>query len=114
MYNSPIDIIYGQMQTQMEGDILKAVQQVDIHVDKEELIRVLQYDREQYDRGFADGYQKARDELVHGRWIEHEWAEEENGLLVSNFECSACHNWERKESDYCPNCGAKMDGDGDG
>lgn len=45
-----------------------------------------------------------------GRWIEHEWAEEENGLLVSNFECSKCHIWESKTSDYCPNCGAKMEG----
>lgn len=49
-------------------------------------------------------------EVVHGEWIEHEWAEEENGLLISNFECSACHNWEQKRSDYCPNCGAKMGG----
>ena len=52
-------------------------------------------------------------EVVHGEWIEHEWAEEENGLIISNFECSACHNWKRKRSDYCPNCGAKMDGKGD-
>ena len=64
MYNSPIEIIYGQMKTQIEGDILKAVQECDIHVDKEELIRALQYDRDQYDRGFADGYQNAKDELV--------------------------------------------------
>ena len=47
----------------------------------------------------------------HGWWIEHEWAEEENGLLISNFECSACHGWVRNESDYCPNCGARMDGE---
>ena len=51
-------------------------------------------------------------EVVHGYWIEHEYAEEENGLLVSNYECSACHSWERDEGYYCPNCGAKMDGDG--
>jgi hypothetical protein len=47
-------------------------------------------------------------ELKRGRWIEHEWAEEENGLLISNFECSMCHIWERKKSDFCPNCGADM------
>ena len=50
-------------------------------------------------------------EVVHGRWIEHEGAEEENGLLISNYECSACHSWERNESYCCPNCGAKMDGE---
>ena len=50
-------------------------------------------------------------EVVHGWWIEHKWAEEENGLLISNFECSTCHEWERKKSDYCPNCGADMRGE---
>ena len=53
-------------------------------------------------------------EVVHAYWIKHEYAEEENGLLVPNYECSACHSWERYESYYCPNCGAKMDGDGNG
>ena len=56
-------------------------------------------------------------EVVHGRWIEHKHAEEEDGLLVSNYECTVCHSWERDEGYYCPNCGAKMDGkreDGDG
>lgn len=50
-------------------------------------------------------------EVKHGHWIEHEWAEESEGLLISNFECSQCHDWERKTSDYCPNCGSKMDGE---
>lgn len=45
----------------------------------------------------------------HGKWIEHEWAEESEGLIIPNYECSECHMWERKESDYCPCCGAKMD-----
>ena len=64
MYESPIKIIYGQMQTQLEGDILKAVMRTDIQVDKEELRRALQYDRDQYERGFADGYMNAQQELV--------------------------------------------------
>lgn len=45
----------------------------------------------------------------HGKWIEHEWAEESEGLLIPNYECSECHTWERNESDYCPKCGARMD-----
>ena len=64
MYKSPIDIVYGQMQTQMEGDILRAVQSYGINVDKEELIRAMQYDRDQYDKGYADGKRDAMDELV--------------------------------------------------
>lgn len=41
-------------------------------------------------------------------WIEHKRAEEDNWLLVSNYECSNCHEWKREHSDYCPNCGCKM------
>lgn len=58
MYKSPIDIIYGQMETQMEGDILRAVQKYGINVDKEELLRALQYDRDQYNKGYADATPK--------------------------------------------------------
>lgn len=62
MYESPIDIIYGEIQTQIENDVLKAVQRVGVNVDKEELLKALQYDREQYSKGYADG-------LNANRWI---------------------------------------------
>lgn len=55
MYESPIEIIYGQLQTQLDGDIFRAVQKADILVNKEELTKALQYDRDQYDKGYADG-----------------------------------------------------------
>lgn len=55
MYESPIEIIQTQMQMQMDGEILKAVQGVGINVDKEELIKALAYDREQYSKGYKDG-----------------------------------------------------------
>lgn len=54
MYKSPIDIIYGQLETHIEGDAMRAIQQVGVNVDKEELLRALQYDRGQYDKGYAD------------------------------------------------------------
>lgn len=43
-----------------------------------------------------------------GYWIEHEWAEEVDGVLVSNYECSSCHSWKREASDFCPHCGVRM------
>ena len=59
MYKSPIDVIIGEMQTQLvqdhEKQILRAVQSVDVHVDKDELVKALQYDRDQFDRGYKDG-----------------------------------------------------------
>ena len=45
---------------------------------------------------------------LQGEWIEHEWAEEVEGLLISNYECSECHSWERSISNFCPHCGARM------
>lgn len=48
---------------------------------------------------------------VHGEWIEHKWAEECDGLLISNYECTNCHSWERNNTDFCPNCGAIMKGE---
>ena len=66
MYESPVNVIYGEMQTQIEGDIFKAIQNVGIDVNKEELIKAMQYDREQYSKGYSDGYAKGIDDLVNG------------------------------------------------
>ena len=43
-------------------------------------------------------------------WIEHPWAEESYGYLISNYECTHCHMWKRDMSNYCPECGYKMKG----
>lgn len=47
--------------------------------------------------------------VVHAHWIEHKWAEELEGLLISNYECSHCHMWLRDDRQWCGECGAKMD-----
>ena len=54
--------------------------------------------------------------VVHGRWIS--WEKAENFIpSPDRHECSVCHdaaqvlvNGFELLSDYCPNCGAKMDG----
>ena len=55
MYKSPIELIYRGMEYELEKGILKAVLKQDINVDKEELLRALQYDRGQYEKGYVDG-----------------------------------------------------------
>ena len=45
--------------------------------------------------------------VVHGRWIIHT---DELGLTC---ECSVCHIETMCDRNYCPNCGAKMDGGAD-
>jgi len=53
-YQNPIEVFQTQMQSQIEGEIYKAVMKVGINVNKEELLKVLQYDRDQYQKGYAD------------------------------------------------------------
>lgn len=53
-YQSPIEIIQTQLQNQIEEEIYKAVVNVGVSVDKEELIKALRYDRNQYQKGYAD------------------------------------------------------------
>lgn len=50
-------------------------------------------------------------EVKHGEWVEHT----EIGTMNNRLKCSVC-NWEtvffvmgKREYNYCPNCGAKMD-----
>lgn len=115
MYESPISIYETAMNTimeQRENAIFAKIQDAfDVHVDKKELIRALQYDRDQYNRGYADG---KWDSVVHGEWLQTKeplgWRD------VDCIECSACHeSWIVDEDwcfedypwKYCPNCGAK-------
>lgn len=46
--------------------------------------------------------------VVHGRWLCVDTDTEQF------FLCTRCKKKEYWESDYCPNCGARMDGDSDG
>ena len=39
-YESPITVFQKQMKMQMEGEILKAVTEVGVHVDKDELLNI--------------------------------------------------------------------------
>lgn len=55
MYESPIKIITGQMKTNYENEIYSAVQNVGINVDRDELLKALEYDRGQYEEGFREG-----------------------------------------------------------
>lgn len=59
MYESMIKIIQNDLEMQLEGEIINAVQRAGITVDRDELIRALRYDREQYQKGFDDAMKDA-------------------------------------------------------
>jgi hypothetical protein len=59
MYESPIELITTeftrQINKQTDEAICQAVQSIGVNVNKNELIKALQYDRDQYDKGYKDG-----------------------------------------------------------
>lgn len=68
MYQSPITTIQEeinrQIQIDFENQVMSAVLKVGVVVDKEELLRALQYDREQYQKGYDEGYLRGIDEFA--------------------------------------------------
>ena len=67
MYKSPIEIIQHRINydssKQFDEAIFTAVFLSDIYVDRNELVKALQYDRNQYEKGFEDGKTEA------AKWI---------------------------------------------
>lgn len=48
--------------------------------------------------------------VAHGRWVTHY----RSGTPVSaGYVSTCCDMWSNRKSDYCPNCGARMDGGAD-
>lgn len=58
MYKSPIEIKWNDIVSDAVGKgdeyILRCVQQVGVNVDRDELIKALEYDRGQYEKGWND------------------------------------------------------------
>ena len=48
-------------------------------------------------------------EVVHGRWVMKETMI--RSPFAKNYYCSECKEETKCTSNYCPNCGAKMDGE---
>ena len=68
MYESPINRIYGEINNEIirkdEEHLMTIItQQVGCQVNREELIKALQYDRNQYEKGFSDALDKIQAEI---------------------------------------------------
>lgn len=68
MYESPIQKIVGEMQTRMmqqeeDSMMMQVRQQIGFAVDKEELLKALQYDREQYQKGYSDALETIKEKI---------------------------------------------------
>ena len=66
-YEPPIRIIYDgidKQKEQIENDVYSFVRKYVIYVEKDELIKALKYDRQQYEAGFADGRKSVKIETA--------------------------------------------------
>lgn len=102
MYKSPITEYFGgsyveHIKKATDDGVYTAVVRTGFDVDKEELKRALQYDRRQYERGYADGKADA-EEIVRCR--ECEWWEKQPDSLQGY--CALMHNYPTG-SWYCGN-----------
>ena len=72
-------------------------------------------DETQYKNGYRNGYEDGKKDAVkHARWVK-KW--HDNDLIGHEYEeCSVCGSCIISDTEkfwncnYCPNCGAKMDG----
>lgn len=76
-YQSPIELIMDDLEAKMEGDCLLAVQRYGFDINKEELIKALNYDRNQ----FAMGYEHAKREYQQ-EWFSADVQLPEDGVKV--------------------------------
>ena len=62
-YKSPIEILMKEAKLDFENGIYNAIQEYEINVDKDELIKALNYDREMYKKGYNDAIHDLMDKL---------------------------------------------------
>lgn len=112
MWKSPINIceeISRKIVDKLDGYIIEETRKIIPDIDKDELLKALAYDRDQYEKGYADG---RADAIRHGHWVI------ERGKTVMH--CNSC-GWAyeyygglEEEWNYCSHCGCKMDEVDDG
>ena len=117
MYESPIkiiestiDSIYKDIVKKKDDAIFVEIQSsFGVDLDRGELIRALQYDRNQYEKGYADGKADAMAELVRCKDCKHykqnPWRKEENMMCMCWCDWIAtdpddfCSHGERKDNE---------------
>ena len=100
MYDSPIDLFISGIQEKFENGIVEALQRFDIDVNREELLRALKYDRDQYHKGFSDGRMSGRverdEEIVRCKECKHRDPEDKR------CDCGCWHNpFTTNDNDFC-------------
>lgn len=102
MYESPITMFVEQIQEELkkkqEETVVKAVFNAGFNVNKDELYKALKYDRNQYDKGYADGYSERDSEIVRCKDCKI-WNREPINCATAGY----CYLWDNytREEEYC-------------
>lgn len=83
-----------------EEEILKVIHSIGVNVDKEELVKALNYDRDQYRKGFNKGYLAGRAK-EQGDWVRIEPYD------LNTLQCSRCGYITHERTNYCSKCGSQ-------
>ena len=118
MYESPIKIIESTIDS-MYKDIVKKKDDAifaeiqssfGVDVDRPELIRALQYDRNQYDKGYADGRRDAMADLVRCKDCKHSL---DSPFITDKTQlvCTKGVNWRAVNPDHFCSYGERREGE---
>ena len=111
-YESPVSIYtkaVEKLRDSFDDAIHEAIEiKTGIKVDRDELIKALQYDRDQYKKGYADGQKDGY--VQHGYWKRPYPTSTKSYVRI----CSVCEGTAYvigvTKYQFCPHCMAKMDG----
>ena len=104
-WKSPIDLqmfeesFATKILEDQTGCVIETCVKMGVNVDKDELIKALSYDRDQYEKGYSDGRMARDDEIVRCKdckWFVDEGMYCENNF-IPQFNHFFCYYGERRE-----------------
>lgn len=70
MYKSPIEMLCSEIQRHIDQEnenmVITAIRNVGVNIDKDELMKALRYDRNQYAKGYEDGKNEILNKIRNG------------------------------------------------
>lgn len=63
-YKSPVTLYLDSVEEKLGNEVYQIVNHYFVDVDKDELLKALRYDRDQYNKGRLDGYLEAKSKIV--------------------------------------------------
>lgn len=90
-------------------DALENLPSVTPQQRKTQMLDESNFDVNQYEMDLQSAYDcgRASTQQRTGRWIQKEEEGDAEPFII--WECSECHEYQRKQTTFCPNCGAKME-----